>query len=347
MKPMSPTSLLRSALLAALCLSSLANAGSAQEPERKPVKLATLVPKGSSYHKALLAMGEKWRAGPEGGVKLTIYPDGSMGGEADMVRKMRVGQLQAAMLTVTGLEEIEKSVTALQNLPLMFRSLDEVAYVREKLRPELERKFEEKGFVCLFWGDVGWTKYFSRQPVLVPEDLKKVKLFTLPGDTHQLDLMKSLGLQPVALEPTDILTGLQTGIVDAVPITPFYAQIFQFYTGAPHMLDLEWAPLVGAGVIQKKVWDTYPPALQASMRSAAAEAGAAIVARNRAENDEAVEAMKKRGLKVHPVTPEVREQWRRWVEPIYSKLRGAEIPAETFDEAVRAIEEYRAMASGK
>jgi TRAP-type transport system periplasmic protein len=338
---------LRFALLAALFVPCFARAAAAQAGDRKPVKLATMVPKGSSYHKALLAMGEKWRAAPEGGVKLTIYPDGSMGGEADMVRKMRVGQLQAAMLTVSGLEEIEKSVTALQNLPLMFRSLEEVAFVREKLRPELEKKFEEKGFVCLFWGDVGWTKYFSRQPVLVPEDLKKVKLFTLPGDTHQLDLMKSLGLQPVALEPTDIMTGLQTGIIDAVPITPFYAQIFQFYTGAPHMLDLEWAPLVGAGVILKKVWDTYPPALQTSMRAAAEEAGAAIVARNRAENDEAVEAMKKRGLTVHPVTPEIRAQWQRWVEPIYARLRGAEIPAETYDAAVRALEEYRAGAQAK
>lgn len=338
---------LRFALLATLLACCSTPAARAEPQDRKPVKLATLVPKGSSYHKALLAMGEKWRAGPDGGVKLSIYPDGSMGGEADMVRKMRVGQLQAAMLTVSGLEEIERSVTALQNMPLMFRSLDEVAYVREKLRPELERKFEEKGFVALFWGDVGWTKYFSRQPVLVPDDLKKVKLFTLPGDTKQLDLMKSLGLQPVALEPTDILTGLQTGIIDAVPITPFYAQIFQFYTGAPHMLDLEWAPLVGAGVIQKKVWDTYPPALQAAIRAAATEAGSAIVARNRAENDEAVEAMKKRGLKVHPVTPEMREQWQRWVEPVYQRLRGAEIPAETFDAAVRALEEYRAGAAAK
>jgi TRAP-type transport system periplasmic protein len=292
-------------------------------------------------------MGEKWRAGPEGGVKLSIYPDGSMGGEADMVRKMRVGQIQAAMLTVSGLEEIEPSVTALQNLPLMFRSLDEVAHVREKLRPALEKKFEEKGFVCLFWGDVGWTKYFSREPVLVPDDLKKVKLFTLPGDAQQVDLMKSLGLQPVPLEPTDILTGLQTGIVDAVPITPFYAQIFQFYVAAPHLLDLEWAPLVGAGVLLKKTWDTFPPALQESMRAAAEEGGRAIVARNRAENDEAVEAMKKRGLTVHPVTDEVREQWRRWVEPIYPRLRGTEIPAETYDEAVRALQEFRAGAPKK
>ena len=246
-----------------------------------------------------------------------------------------------------GLEEIEKSVTALQNLPLMFRSLDEVAYVREKLRPELERKFEEKGFVVLFWGDVGWTKYFSRRPILRPEDLKQVKLFTLPGSTFQVDLMKSLGLQPVALEPTDILTGLQTGMIDTVAITPFYAQVFQFYLSAQHMLDLEWAPLVGAGVVLKKVWDGYPPALQKELYASAQRAGTDIVARNRAENDEAVEAMKKRGLVIHPVTPEIEAEWRRWIEPIYPKLRGTEIPAETFDAVLATLKEYRAGAAAK
>ena len=337
---------LRRALATALFASVAVAAAHALE-DRKPVKLATLAPKGSSYHKSLLALAERWRAAPEGGVKLSLYPDGSMGGEADMVRKMRVGQIQAAMLTVSGLVEIEPSTSALQNLPLMFHSLDEVAHVREKLRPALEKKFEDKGFVCLFWGDVGWAKYFSKQPIVRPDDLKKVKLFTLPGDAFQVDLMKSLGLQPVPLEPTDILTGLETGMVDAVSITPFYAQIFQFYRPAPHMLDLEWAPLVGAGVMLKKVWDGYPPALQQALRSAAETAGDEIVARNRVENDEAVEAMKKRGLVVHAVTPEILAEWRRWIEPIYARLRGAEIPAETFAEVVATLAALRSGPSAK
>ena len=109
------------------------------------VKLATLAPKGTSFHQILLAMSEKWRAAPGGGVQLTIYTDGTMGGEADMVRRMRVGQLQAAMLTVTGLSEIDDSVAALQNMPMIFRSLDELDFVREKLRPQLEQKFKQKG----------------------------------------------------------------------------------------------------------------------------------------------------------------------------------------------------------
>ena len=137
--------------LLAVVLQGLATSLPAQTPVR--VRLGTLAPKGSSYHQILLAMGEKWRQAPGGGVSLTIFSDGSMGGEADMVRRMRVGQIQSGLLTVVGLSDIDPSVAALQDLPMMFRSLDEVDYVRRKLSPMLEKKLLEKGFVVLFWGD--------------------------------------------------------------------------------------------------------------------------------------------------------------------------------------------------
>src|SRR5574342_428424 len=121
------------------------------------VRLGTIAPRGSSYAKHLLAMGEQWRQAPGGGVLLTIYPDGTMGSEADMVRRMRLGQLQAGMLTAVGLAEIEPAVAGLQNLPMMFRSLEEVDYIGEKLQPTLERRLADKGFVVLFWGDTGWV----------------------------------------------------------------------------------------------------------------------------------------------------------------------------------------------
>src|SRR5438552_13756445 len=100
-----------------------------------------------SLHQVLQAMGENWRIASRGSVLLTVYPDGTMGGEAEVVRRMRIGQIQAAMLTATGLSEIDRSVTALEDMPMMFRSLDEVSYVREKLRPTIERRLRDKGFV--------------------------------------------------------------------------------------------------------------------------------------------------------------------------------------------------------
>lgn len=332
-------------LLVCVLAPYLASAVSARAQTPTRVRLATLAPKGSSFHQILLAMGEKWRQGPGGGAALTLYTDGTMGSEADMVRRMRIGQLQAAMLTVNGLAEIEESVTALQNMPMMFRSLDEVDFIRDKLRPELERRLLAKGFVVLFWGDAGWVRFFSKAPVVHPDDLKKTKLFTTAGNTQMLDLMKAYGLQPVPLETNDILPGLQTGLITAVPSIPYYALAGQFYGPASHMLELNWAPLVGGTVITKKLWDSIPAEAKPVLLAAAAEAGAQIKARSRAEGEEAVAAMKKRGLTVHPVPPDVEAAWRRLAEQAYPQIRGKLVPAEMFDEVVRLLREHRAAAA--
>lgn len=310
------------------------------------VRLGTLAPRGSSYYKHLQAMGEEWRQAPGGGVLLTIYPDGTMGSEADMVRRMRLGQLQAGMVTAVGLAEIELAVSGLQNLPLMFRSLEEVDYIGEKLRPMLEKRLEDKGFVVLFWGDTGWVRFFSKQPVIRPDDLRKSKLFVWTGNAADVDIYRSVGLNPVPLETVDILPNLQTGLINAVPLPPSIALASQVDAAAPHMLDLAWAPLVGAAVITKKTWEAIPPEGRDALRKAATEAGKLIKADGRRESVESVEAMRKRGLRVHALTPDVEAEWRREVEAAYPRIRGPIVPADMFDEVVKQLKAYRAARAG-
>ncbi len=117
----------------------------------KKFKLATLAPKGTIYYNYLLEMKQKWREAPKGGAKLVIYPDGQMGSEEDVVRRMRVGQIQVAMMTATGLIAIDSSIAALQNMPLMFRSLAEAKYVRDKLKPMIEKNSVKRVLNCCFW----------------------------------------------------------------------------------------------------------------------------------------------------------------------------------------------------
>jgi TRAP-type transport system periplasmic protein len=143
----------------------------------KQLRIGTLAPKNSLYHRQLMELGETWRSAQGAGSKYLVYPDGSQGGEADMVRRMRIGQLQGALLSVVGLREIEPSIAALQAMPLMFRSWEEVDYVREKMRPAMEAKFLDKGFVVLAWGDAGWVRFFSKEAALRPDDYKKMKFF--------------------------------------------------------------------------------------------------------------------------------------------------------------------------
>jgi TRAP-type C4-dicarboxylate transport system substrate-binding protein len=311
------------------------------------VRLGTLAPRGSSYYKHLQALGQQWRTAPGGGVALTIYPDGTMGSEADMVRRMRLGQLQAGMLTAVGLGEIEPSVAGLQTLPLMFRNLEEVDYIGDKLQPLLEKRLEDKGYVALFWSDTGWVRFFSKQPVITPDDLKKTKLFVWAGGSAEADIYRSVGCNPVSLETVDILPSLQTGLINAVPMPPTYALAGQVDSAAPNMLDLAWAPLVGALVMTKKTWDAIPPEGQAVLRKTSAETGKLIKQDGRRESVESVEAMRKRGLKVHPVPPEAEAQWRREVEAIYPKIRGHLVPEDIFDMVVEQLKIYRSTGENR
>src|SRR5437773_5376561 len=311
------------------------------------INLGTLAPRGSIYHQSLQAMAERWKQAPGGGARLVIYPDGTQGGETDMVRLMRVGSLHAGLLTAVGLAEIEPGVTGLQSLPMAFRNFDEFEFVNDKLRPMLEKRLAEKGFVVLFWVDAGWVRYFSKEPVLTPDDMKKRNVFVWAGNTAQVDIMKKHGYNPVPLETGEILPGLQTGLINMVPAPPLFALATQIDTRAPHMLELRWAPLVGACVIKKETWEKISGEARQSMLKSAAEAGKEIRANSRNERDASVIAMKKRGLNVHELTAEQEATWRAAAEEIYPDIRGRIVPADIFDEVQRLLKDYRASGGKK
>jgi TRAP-type C4-dicarboxylate transport system substrate-binding protein len=311
------------------------------------IRLGTLAPKGSSYHRALQEMGEKWRIAQGAGATFTIFADGTQGGEADTVRRMRVGQLNAALLSVIGLLEIDRSVMALQYMPMVYRNWDEVDYVRERLAPMLEARLLEKGFVVLFWGDGGWVRYFSNAPALHPADFRRMKMFVWSGDPQQVEIMKSMNYLPVSIETADILPGLQTGLIDAVPATPFFALAGQFNGPAPYLLDIKWVPIVGACVVTRKAWDAMTAAAREELKRAAVQAGAEIRSRGRVEDLESIDAMKRRGLKVATLTPEIEAEWRRTAEEVYPRIRGTAVPAAIFDEALRLVAEFRTSGQAR
>ena len=306
------------------------------------LRIGSLVPKNSLYHRQLLDVAESWRTAQGAGAKYLVYPDGSQGGEAEMARRMRIGQLQGALLSVVGLREIEPSIAALQSMPLLFRNWEELDYVREKMRPAMEKKFLDKGFVVLAWGDAGWVRFFSKEAALRPDDYKRMKFFAWGSEPDQQNIMKSLGYTPVPLETTDILPAIQTGMINVVPSTPYFALATQVYNTAPHMLDINWAPIVGALVVTRKAWDGMSPEVQTAVRAASDKAGAQIRTKARQEVEEAVDAMKKRGLTVNKPNPAQMKEWNDLAEKLYPRIRGTMVPADTFDEVMTHLNAYRA-----
>jgi len=275
-------------------------------------------------------------------VDLVVYAGGKLGGEAEMVGLMKANSLQAAMLTAVGLMEIEPAVGGLQNIPMGFRTLDEVDHVGAQMQPMLEKRLADKGFLVLFWSDAGWVRFFSNKPVQRPDDLKKLKLFSWSGYPEHVQVYKGAGFNAVSLETADIVPSLQTKLIDAVPAPPFFAMAGQMDTRAPFMLELNWAPLVGALVVRKEAWEKIPADARARLAANAMSAGKAIKAAGRKESDESVAAMVKRGLKVARITPEIEAEWRRAAEAVYPEVRKRIVPPDIFDQTMKLLQEYRA-----
>lgn len=323
-------------MLASLFVSFGAQAQAAQ------LRIASVVPKNSLYHQSLLELGESWRTAQGTGARFTVFTDGSQGGEAEIVRRMRIGQLQGALISVVGLRDIEPSIAALQNLPLLFRSWEEIDYVRDKMRTGMEKRFLDKGFVVVGWGDAGWVRFFSKEAAFSPNDFKSRKFFAWGSEPEQQAIMKSLGYTPVALETGDALAAIQTGMIDVLPSTPYFALASQVFGTAKHMLDINWAPIVGALVVTQKSWDGMSPAAQEALRKAGEKAGIAMRSQARKEVDEAVTAMQKRGLTVNRPNEAQMREWNTLAEQLYPRIRGAMVPAETFDEVFVHVRAYRA-----
>ncbi len=326
------------ALLVALVMASAPTA----QANTQQLRIGSLVPKNSLYHRQLIDIADSWRTAQGPGARYVVFPDGAQGGEAEMARRMRIGQLQGALLSVVGLREIEPSIAALQAMPLLFRNWEEVDYVREKMRPAMEKKFMDKGFVVLAWGDAGWVRFFSKEAALRPDDYKRMKFFAWGSEPDQQNIMKSLGYTPVPLETTDILPAIQTGMINVVPSTPYFALATQVFNSAPHMLEINWAPIVGALVVTRKAWEGMSPEVQKAVRAASDKAGAEIRTKARQEVEEAVDAMKKRGLTVNKPNAAQMKEWNDLAEKLYPRIRGTMVPTETFDEVMAHLKTFRA-----
>lgn len=305
------------------------------------LKLATIMPVGTSGHQRLMEMREAFHKASAQSVKVTVYA-GSADGETILVKKMRARQIHGALISAVGLAQIDRSVTCLQLMPMAFHDWREVDYVREKIAADLESRLRAKGFEVLFWADAGWVRYFSKAPALHPADLKPMKMWVWSGEPQQLTLLRNMGYQPVSLETEQILPALSTGMIEVVPVPPFLANALQYNRYANHMIDMNWVPIVGAAIVRRDTWEKIAPDVRKELLKISATVGEKIRIRGREEDTEAIAAMQKRGLVVHSLTPETATAWRTLAESAYPQIRGAMVPPDLFDRVLGHVKEFRA-----
>lgn len=309
------------------------------------VKMATLVPQGSVWDRILRNMGDEWRQATGGEVQLTLYAGGVAGDEPDVVRKMRIGQLHAAAISTAGLTTIDPAFEIFQ-IPMFFASYDELFHVLDTLRPEFEARLEAKGYVLLNWGNGGWVHLFSKKPIRELDDLRKQKLFSWAGDDSMIQMWRQNGFQPVPLAATDIHTGLQTGMVEAVPTTPLAALSLQWFRETPYMQNLGLAPLVGATVMTQRMWGRLSPETQKALRKAARATETQLQKEIPEQDSEAIRQMSGRGMEVIDVSAEQEAAWRKAAED-FAATQQKQMDAESkalLDKVRKVRDAYRAQA---
>jgi TRAP-type C4-dicarboxylate transport system substrate-binding protein len=316
-------------LAATLLAIALPTASRAQQVQ---IKLGTLAPTGSTWHELLKEMAERWSQASGGTVKLRVYAGGTQGNEGEMIRKMAVGQLQGAAVTTVGLHDIAPEPQALAT-PVMFDSADEVKQALVKLEPKLDALLEKKGYVALTWGAIGALKLFCTQAYRTPAEAAGAKIFAWEGDPASVKAWKAAGFNPVVLSSTDVITSLQTGMIQCIPNVPLYVLTARLFEKAPYMIDIPWGWLVGATVIRKDAWDKIPADLRPKLITIARELGKKVDDEVAKLNTDAVSAMEKQGLKVVKVDP---GPWRAMAEKAWPVVRGEVVPAPFFDE-VKAV----------
>jgi TRAP-type C4-dicarboxylate transport system substrate-binding protein len=331
-----PGSICRIAIFALTVLA----AGRPAASQAVVVKMATLVPKGSSWHTTLQDMARQWRDASRGRVIVRLYPGGVAGDDSDVVRKMRLGILGGGALTAAGLADIDRSIFALA-VPMAYASYDEFDYVVERMTPQLDRAFAEKGFIILNWADAGWLHFFSKTPVRTPADLKALRLFTGAGDTPTIELWHAAGFTPVPLPTTEISTALQTGLVTALSATPKAAALLHWYRQARYMNDLKWAILLGGTVVTRNVWEKVPLDVRPALLEAAHEAGRKLREETRKGTPRDIAALEKHSLVVVHVDPAEEALWLQAAQAAYPTLRGRFVPVEAFEAAMAFRDEYR------
>jgi TRAP-type C4-dicarboxylate transport system substrate-binding protein len=308
------------------------------------VKMATLAPQGTEWHKVLLEMGAAWQKASRGQVLLRLYPGGVAGDDTDVVRKMRLGTLDAGLLTVIGLSIIERNVLVLE-VPLAYANYGELDCVLHQVGPQLEKQFEAKGFVVLGWSDGGWAHFFTKSPARTPDDMKKMKMFVSEGDDQYVELMKKSGFNPVPLPSTEIATALQTGLVNAVTSTAQGVVLLQWYNQVHYMNDFNWAVLLGGIVVSKAAWEKIPRDLRPALKEEAVNTCRRLQEFSRQSEPKDIEVLKKHGLQIVPVDSAVLNDWRQLIQGVLPQVRGAYVAAEPLDNALRLRDGCRRQAA--
>ena len=302
----------KSLLLAGLfCVASQASA--------LTIKLATVAPENSSWMQDMRKAAKTIKEQTDGRVQIKLYGGGVMGNDASMLRKMRIGQIHGGAFVSGALTTLVPDLYV-YGLPLLFDSQDEVDYVRSRMDKELLDQLERKGMIAFGFAGAGFAQFMSSSPIRTLDDIKGQKVWVPEGDQVSYAAMESLGLSPVTLPMTDVLTGLQTGLIDIIASSPVGAVVFQWHTKVKYVTQTPLVYVIALTVIDKRTFKKMSPEDQVVVRNVMESLNHTFDRQAITDNESALQALLANGVQQIDPAPADEQKWRRQTDAVIDQM---------------------------
>jgi TRAP-type C4-dicarboxylate transport system substrate-binding protein len=315
------------------------DAGRAQAAGTWQIRMATVAPKSSKPMRILRAWDASLRQKTGNRVSLMFYAGGIAGDERDVLRKMKVKQLDATTLTSVGLGQIVRSASVLQ-LPGMFKSYAELKAVRSAMDAEWRKEFDASGYQLLGWFDIGFGRLFSAQALSKPADLKQARPWVWRDDPVFPELMKIVGANGVPLALPEVFPALQTKMVDTVIASPVAALGLQWFNNVKYMTKQADVALVGATLVTNDVFKSMPPDCQEALIETGRLAHQKAIELVESEEIAAYKELRARGIQEVDMAPHAAE-WQKAYADLRTQLTGRLFTKDLLDRVSKAAESAR------
>jgi len=318
-------------------------AGAAQAEEWR---IATLAPDGSAWMKILGRGAEELSKATTGRVSIKYYPGGVQGDEKDVVAKMQLGQLDGGAFTTIGLSMVDESIRVIE-LPMLFKNVEEMDYVRKKMWPTFQARFEKKGYRLGEPGDVGFLYFYSANPIKSIEDLTRAKVWLWGEDKIVKAMFRKMGVNGVPMGVPDVLPALNTGRINACYASPLAAVALQWYTKVKYSTSMPMAYGIGSTIVRKAVWEKM-----SAEDKVVADKVFRIQAQKlrkvvRQDNERAFKAVTRAGVKVIETPATMVAEFEKRSQEVWQEMAGKIYSKEDLALVLKYRDEFRAKQAGK
>jgi TRAP-type C4-dicarboxylate transport system substrate-binding protein len=304
------------------------------------IKMASPLPDNTPWGQFFNELAEDWKRITNGEVELIVYHNGVAGNEKDMLRSLKINQIQAAVLSTLGLSDISPEIFTL-SCPFLIRDDAELDKVLAGVLRDLQEKIDSKGYFTLTWARVGWIKFFSKSPIFTPTDLKRQRLGTLSDQAELNQVFRAIGLQMVPIDRDNILLALNSGIVDAVFQSPIAVGGTQAFGLAKNMASINVAPFLGGIVFNQRAWRSIPDKYKSQLLESVRRKEALLDVAVRQLEDNMIKTMGNYGLVVNQLSPQQEQLWYDEMARVMPNLVGTAFDRGIFRRIEAILNEHR------